>query len=89
MAIKEKRVELRIEEDVQRLIQRAAASTGEPASEFIRKAAIARAEQVLAQEVTTTMSAAQFEQLLSSLDAADAATELTAVARRRRTFVRR
>jgi uncharacterized protein (DUF1778 family) len=82
MAAKTKRIELRAEEATLDRIQRAASVVHEQTSEFIRKAAIERAEDVLRQELVTVMEPGQFDKLMSSLDVADAAPRLAAAARK-------
>lgn len=89
MAVKTKRLELRAEEATLARIQRAANVVHEQTSEFVRKAAIQRAEDVLRQELVTVMEPEQFDQLMSSLDAADAAPRLAAAARKPTAFKRR
>lgn len=89
MAAKTKRFELRAEEATLNRIQRAASVVHEQTSEFVRKAAIQRAEDVLSQELVTVMEPEQFDKLMSSLDAADAAPRLAAAARKPAAFQRR
>ncbi|BCO37808.1 DUF1778 domain-containing protein [Mycobacterium heckeshornense] len=89
MAVKAKRFELRAEEATLDRIQRAANVVHERTSEFVRKAAIQRAEDVLRQELVTVMEPEQFDKLMSSLDAADAAPRLAAAARKPAAFKRR
>lgn len=89
MAAKTKRFELRAEEATLDRIQRAANVVHEQTSEFVRKAAIQRAEDVLRQELVTVMESEQFDKLMSSLDAADAAPRLAAAARKPAAFKRR
>jgi uncharacterized protein (DUF1778 family) len=88
VAIKAKRFELRAEEATLDHIQRAANVVHEQTSEFVRKAAIQRAEDVLRQELVTVMEPEQFDKLMSSLDAA-AAPRLAAAARKPAAFKRR
>ena len=92
MAVKTKRFELRAEEATLDRIQQAANVVHEQTSEFVRKAAIQRAEDVLRQELVTVMEPEQFDTLMSSLDAADvadAAPRLAAAARKPAAFTRR
>ena len=89
MAVKAKRFELRAEEATLDRIQRAANVVHEQTSEFVRKAAIQRAEDVLRQELVTVMEPEQFDKLMSSLDVADAAPRLTAAARKPAAFKQR
>lgn len=89
VAVKTKRFELRAEEATLDRIQQAANVVHEQTSEFVRKAAIQRAEDVLRQELVTVMEPEQFDKLMSSLDAADAAPRLAAAARKPAAFKRR
>ncbi|WP_343573969.1 DUF1778 domain-containing protein [Mycobacterium sp.] len=89
MAVKAKRFELRAEEATLDRIQRAANVVHEQTSEFVRKAAIQRAEDVLRQELVTVMEPEQFDKLMSALDVADAAPRLAAAARKPAVFTRR
>jgi uncharacterized protein (DUF1778 family) len=89
MAVKTKRIELRAEEATLERIQRAASVVHEQASEFIRKAAMQRAEDVLRQDLLTVMEPEQFDKLMSSLDVADAAPRLAVAARKPTVFKRR
>lgn len=89
VAVKTKRFELRAEEATLDRIQQAANIVHEQTSEFVRKAAIQRAEDVLRQELVTVMEPEQFDTLMSSLDAADAAPRLAAAARKPAAFTRR
>jgi uncharacterized protein (DUF1778 family) len=86
---KDKRIEIRVDEQSVNLITRAAELVQEPVSEFMRRAAAERASEVLAQSMTTVMPADQFDALLASLDDADDAPALTALAKTPRKFVRR
>lgn len=89
MATKAKRFELRAEETTMDRIQLAANLVHEQTSEFIRKAAIQRAEDILRHELVTVMETAQFDKLMSSLEIADAAPRLAAAARKPAAFKRR
>ena len=55
MAVKTKRIELRAEQATLDRIQRAANLVHEQTSEFVRKAAMQRAEDILRQELVTAM----------------------------------
>ena len=79
MAVKTKRIELRAEEATLDRIQRAANIVHE----------LQRAENILRQDLVTVMEPEQFDQLMSSLDAADAAPRLAAAARKPAVFKRR
>ncbi|OBJ12656.1 toxin-antitoxin system protein [Mycobacterium sp. 1482292.6] len=89
MAVKTKRIELRAEQAAVDRIQRAANVVHEQTSEFVRKAALQRAEDILRQELITVMEPAQFDKLMSSLDIADDAPRLAAAARKPAVFKRR
>ena len=89
MAVKTKRIELRAEEATLDRIQRAANLVHEQTSEFVRKAAMQRAEDVLRQDLVTVMEPEQFDRLMSALDTADAAPRLAAAARKPAVFKRR
>ena len=89
MAIKAKRLEVRAEQATLDRIQQAANVVHEQTSEFVRKAAMQRAEEVLRQELVAVMEPEQFDKLMSSLDVADAAPRLAAAARKPAVFTRR
>lgn len=89
MAIKSRRIELRAENATLERIQHAATLVHEQTSEFVRKAALLRADEVLRHEMTTAMEPAQFDALMSALDTADDAPRLAAAARRDPAFSRR
>ncbi|ALG84187.1 toxin-antitoxin system protein [Gordonia phthalatica] len=83
------RIEVRAEDELIALIRRAANAVHEPASEFVRKAALARADIVLREDLITVMSAEQFDDMAASLDTADEAVRLAEESRRPRVFSRR
>ncbi|KXP07839.1 DUF1778 domain-containing protein [Tsukamurella pseudospumae] len=87
-AAKTRRLEIRVDEETVARINRAASIVAEPASEFLRKAALSRAEEVLRDALTTSMPADQFDELLSGLDRADEAPALAELARRPRVYRR-
>ena len=89
MAVKTHRLELRAEEATLDRIRRAASLVEEPTSEFVRKAALQRAEQILRPELVTVMPSEQFDALMSALEAADDAPRLAAAARKPAAFIRR
>jgi uncharacterized protein (DUF1778 family) len=89
VAVKTKRIEFRAEQATLDRIQRAANLVHEQTSEFVRKAAMQRAEDILRQELVTAMEPEQFDKLMSSLDAADDAPRLAAAARKPAVFARR
>ncbi|GAA1097870.1 type II toxin-antitoxin system TacA family antitoxin [Tsukamurella spumae] len=87
-AAKTRRLEVRVDEETVARINRAASIVAEPASEFVRKAALSRAEEVLQDALTTSMPADQFDELLDGLDRADEAPALAELARRPRAYRR-
>ncbi len=89
MAAKTERVEFRTDEASLALIQRAAGVVHERTSEFVRNAALVRADDVLRRGLVTVMESEQFDALTSALDVADAAPRLAAAARKPEVFTRR
>ena len=89
MTIKTERFEIRLAEDGRNQIEAAAGAVGETLTEFVRNAAIQRADQVLALSSRTLMPAEQFDAMIRSLDIADDAPELAKAVARGRRFVRR
>ena len=89
MAVKSRRIELRAEHATLDRIQRAASLVHEPTSEFVRKAALQRADDILRHELVTVMESGQFDTLMSALDRADDAPRLAAAARKSAAFTRR
>jgi len=89
VTVKTKRIELRAEQATLDRIHRAANLVHEQTSEFVRKAAMQRAEDILRQELVTAMEPEQFDKLMSSLDVADDAPRLAAAARKAAVFTRR
>lgn len=89
VAAKTRRIELRAEEVNLGRIQLAANLVHEQTSEFVRKAAMQRAEDILRQELITAMEPEQFDKLMSALGAADDASRLAAAARKPAVFTRR
>ena len=64
------RLEVRVRPDTKARLERAAALTQVPVSDFVRSAAEDRAEQVLAEHDTQTLVPAEFyDELLAALDA--------------------
>jgi uncharacterized protein (DUF1778 family) len=89
VAVKTKRIELRAEEATLDRIQRAANVVHEHTSEFVRKAAMQRAEDILRQDLVTVMEPEQFDTLMSALDVANVAPRLAAAVRKPAVFKRR
>lgn len=83
------RLEVRVRPDSKARLERAAALTQVPVSEFVRSAAEERAEQVLAEHDTQTVVPAEFyDELLAALDApAHPNAALSRSARRARDLV--
>lgn len=89
LAVKAKRIEIRAEQATLVRIQQAASAVHEQTSEFVRKAALQRAEEVLRNELVTMMQPEQFDTLVASLDAADDAPRVLAAARKPAVSTRR
>ncbi|WP_431956119.1 DUF1778 domain-containing protein [Nocardia lijiangensis] len=89
MSTKTERFEMRLAQDRLRQIQEAAGAIGESPTEFIRNAAIERADRILALSSRTLMPAEQFDAMMSALDVADDAPALTKAAAKPRAFVRK
>ncbi|MFE6860439.1 DUF1778 domain-containing protein [Nocardia sp. NPDC057668] len=79
------RFEIRLAEEGRNQIEAAAGAVGETLSDFVRNAAIQRADRVLALSSRTLMAPEQFDAMLNSLDVPDPAPALAkAVAQPRR-----
>ncbi len=89
MSAKTERFEIRLAEERRNQIQEAAGTVGETPTEFVRNAAIERADRILALSSRTLMPAAQFDAMISSLDVADDAPALTKAAAKARAFERK
>ncbi|MQY24620.1 type II toxin-antitoxin system TacA family antitoxin [Nocardia aurantia] len=87
--IKTGRFEIRLAEEGRNQIEAAAGVVGETLTDFVRKAAMQRADQVLALSSRTMMPAEQFDEMIRSLDIADEAPALAEAVARGRRFVRR
>lgn len=88
MSTKSERIEVRVDPERHGVIQDAATRVQETTSDFVRRAAMDRAEKVLARADTTIMPAEQFDALLTSLDIPDSAPTLTRALSRPRGFIR-
>jgi uncharacterized protein (DUF1778 family) len=86
---KTERVEVRIARQTHDQIRAAAEKVNETTSEFMRIAALDRAEKILALSSRTLMPAEQFDALISALDMADDAPNLEKLASQPRRFIRR
>ncbi|MBU3062652.1 DUF1778 domain-containing protein [Nocardia sp. NEAU-G5] len=89
MSAKTERFEIRLAEDGRNQIEAAASAVGETVTDFVRNAAMQRADQVLALASRTLMPAEQFDAMIRSLDTADDAPELAKAVARGRRFVRK
>lgn len=65
---KARRVEIRVSEEERSLEAEAAATLGQSLSEFIRQAARGRAEEVLQERTTITLSDEEAQRFLDALD---------------------
>jgi uncharacterized protein (DUF1778 family) len=88
MTAKSERIEMRVDPERHQIIQAAAAAVHEGTSDFVRRAAMERAERILARTERTLMPAEQFDALLFSLDTADEAPTLARAFTRPRRFKR-
>lgn len=88
MSTKTQRMELRVEPQTQEQIQDAAKRVNETPSEFIRNAALDRADKILALSSRTLMPADQFDALIHSLDTPDPVPSLSKLVAEPRRFSR-
>ncbi len=79
---------MRADEENEARISRAATLQRVSVSAFVLGAARREADRVLREVDESVMPAAQFEELMASLDVADAAPRLRKVARRKRAYTR-
>lgn len=77
------RFEFRVDPDSKNDIEKAAAVSGESASDFARRAAVERAQAVLAQQRVTVVPSDFFDDLMAELDAPLKPNERTRAAVRR------
>ncbi len=83
--MKTDRIEARLSPDERALIDRAAAVAGTSSSAFVIRAAVERADQILAAAMVTATPAEYFDELVAALDQPDESPRLVeAVARTRR-----
>lgn len=82
MATKTQRIEMRADEEQERLIAAAAEMSKVSVSAFVLRAASAEATRVLARAESVVMPAEQFDALIASLDTPDPAPRLRAAAAR-------
>lgn len=81
-------MELRLAAEKSEYIREAAERSGETASEFVRNAAMARAEKVMALSNLTFMPAEEFDALIETIDTADETPNLDQLMKRPKRFVR-
>lgn len=84
MPAKTERIEARLSPDERALIERAAATSGTSVSAFLVRAAVHRADEVIAAEMVTVAPADYFDDLLAALDEPDAAPRLAKAAKQTR-----
>lgn len=82
MAVKSDRLEARVSPEQRARLELAAAIAGTSVSAFVVDAAVERAEELVAGQMSTAVPADYFDLLLSALDEPDRAPTLTKVARR-------
>ena len=76
------RLEARISRDQRATLERAARMAGTSLSAFVIDAALERAEELVAAQMTTSVPADYFDRVVRTLDEADAAPVLAKAARR-------
>ncbi|MGH3634669.1 MAG: DUF1778 domain-containing protein [Mycobacterium sp.] len=86
MTAKTNRLEVRVAPQSREQISLAAEEVNESISDFVRNAALERADKILALSNATSMPAEQFDALIRSLDQADAAPNLAEIAKEPRRF---
>jgi uncharacterized protein (DUF1778 family) len=87
-ATKDRRWETRVDEELDALVNEAAATLGVKPAVFVRDAALQHAQRTLARADITLMDDALFDELMGSLEVADAAPTLERLARKPRSFRR-
>jgi uncharacterized protein (DUF1778 family) len=85
---KTERVEVRVARQAHEQIIAAAHTVHETTSEFMRNAALDRADKILALSSRTLMPAEQFDSMIQALDMADHAPNLEKLAEQPRLFSR-
>jgi uncharacterized protein (DUF1778 family) len=80
--VKSDRLEARVSPEQRARLELAAAITGTSVSTFVVGAAIERAEELVAAQMSTTVPAAYFDRLVAALDEPDRAPTLAKAARR-------
>ncbi len=84
MAVKSDRLEARVSPEQRARLEWAASLAGTSVSAFVIDAAVERAEELTAAQLTTTVSADYFDRLVAALDRADEAPALARAAGRAR-----
>ena len=82
MAVKSDRLEARVSPEQRARLEWAASLAGTSVSAFVVDAAVDRAEELLAAQMSTDVPADYFDQLVSALDRPDRALTLAKAARR-------
>lgn len=82
MAVKSERLEARVSPEQRARLERAASLAGTSVSAFVIDAAVDRADEVLAAQMSTSVPADYFDQLVSALDQPDRAATLAKAAKR-------
>ncbi len=82
MAVKSERLEARVSPEQRARLEWAASLAGTSVSAFVVDAAVDRAEELLAAQMSTTVPAGYFDQLVSALDEAERAPRLAKAAKR-------
>ncbi len=82
VAVKSDRLEARVSPEQRARLELAATISGTSVSAFVVDAAVERAEELVAAQMSTTVPADYFDRLLSAIDEPDHAATLAKVARR-------
>jgi uncharacterized protein (DUF1778 family) len=82
MAVKSGRLEARVSPEQRARLEWAASLAGTSVSAFVVDAAVDRAEELLAAQMSTSVPADYFDQLVNALDQPDRAPALAKAARR-------
>lgn len=82
MAVKTERIEARLSTDERALIERAAVTSGTSVSAFLVRAAVDRADEIIASSMVTVVPASYFDRLLAALDEPDDTPRLADAANR-------
>lgn len=82
MAVKSDRLEARVSPEQRAQLERAASLAGTSVSAFVVDAAVDRAEELLRAQMSTTVPADYFDQLVNALDQRDHAPTLANAAKR-------